>query len=54
MVRVFALGKIKRTLMDFEKEQKLSATDKLLLKGFYTSNRVELQLEPAKPVLDTF
>jgi hypothetical protein len=37
MVRVFALGKIKRTLLKFTKQKELSALDKVLLKGFYTN-----------------
>ena len=42
MVRTFALGKINRALMKFDKIQELKSLDKRLLKGFYISNKQEL------------
>jgi len=44
MVRVFALGKLNRTLKNFENTE-LSSMDKRLLKGFYVQNLKELSNE---------
>jgi len=37
MVKVFALGGVNRKLQMFTKQENLSKTDELLLKGFYTN-----------------
>lgn len=43
LVQLFALGQIKRTIMQFPQQKELTQTDKLLLKGFYTSKRADLE-----------
>ena len=39
---VFALGKVHRSLQNYDKD-KLSALDKRLIKGFYVTHKVELE-----------
>jgi len=43
LVRVFTAGNIKKRLMTLADEKILSYLDIRLLKGFYTSNRTELE-----------
>jgi len=46
MVRMFALGKVSKTMRNFlseSSEVKLSENEKRLLKGFYTANKNEIE-----------
>jgi hypothetical protein len=42
LIRCFALGKVTRLLKKYAEKEKISRTGRQLLKGFYTSNKYEL------------
>jgi hypothetical protein len=45
MIRVFALGKVNKTIKEFKDDNcgTISVLDKRLLKGFYTHDKTELE-----------
>lgn len=43
MVRMFALGKVCKMLKNFAIEAEITRTGRMLLKGFYTTNKFELE-----------
>jgi len=43
MVRMFALGKVCKMLRGFAVKDEITRTGRMLLKGFYTTNKFELE-----------
>ena len=51
MKRMFAMGRVKRALRNYEDDQELTGFDKNLFKGFYTKDKWELVNESEKESL---